>query len=50
MMVPDAYDLDIPDEVMEHPVITSLADAANDFVAWTNVWTRSLITGRKAYI
>ena len=33
----DAYNLDIPDEVMEHPVIRSLGEAANDLVTWSNV-------------
>ncbi|CAL1699466.1 unnamed protein product [Somion occarium] len=31
-----AYNLDIPDEVMEHPVIVSLGEAANDLVTWSN--------------
>ena len=33
----DAYNLDIPDEVMEHPIIMSLGEAANDLVTWSNV-------------
>jgi len=32
-----ANGLDLPDEVMEHPIIQSLDDAANDFVSWSNV-------------
>jgi hypothetical protein len=32
-----ANNLDIPDEVMEHPVIRSLGEAANDLVTWSNV-------------
>ncbi|KJA23141.1 hypothetical protein HYPSUDRAFT_138166 [Hypholoma sublateritium FD-334 SS-4] len=31
-----AYNLDIPDEVMEHPVIRNLGEAANDLVTWSN--------------
>ncbi|EPQ52188.1 terpenoid synthase [Gloeophyllum trabeum ATCC 11539] len=31
-----AYDLAIPDEVMEHPILCSLGDAANDLVTWSN--------------
>ena len=33
----DAYNLDIPGEVMEHPIIVSLGEAANDLVTWSNV-------------
>jgi len=33
----DAYNLDIPDEVMGHPVIRTLENAANDLVSWSNV-------------
>ena len=32
-----ANNLNIPDEVMEHPVIRSLGEAANDLVTWSNV-------------
>ncbi|KAJ6588973.1 isoprenoid synthase domain-containing protein [Mycena capillaripes] len=31
-----ANNLDIPDEVMEHPLIASLGEAANDLVTWSN--------------
>ncbi|KAG6841093.1 hypothetical protein C0991_001900 [Blastosporella zonata] len=31
-----ANNLDIPDEVMEHPIILSLGEAANDLVTWSN--------------
>lgn len=31
-----AGNLDIPDEVMEHPLICSLGEAANDLVTWSN--------------
>ncbi|GLB42110.1 putative terpene synthase family, metal binding domain [Lyophyllum shimeji] len=31
-----ANNLDIPDEVMEHPIIRSLGEAANDLVTWSN--------------
>jgi Terpene synthase family 2, C-terminal metal binding len=32
-----ANNLDIPDEVMDHPLIRGLGEAANDFVSWSNV-------------
>ena len=32
-----AYNLNIPDEVMDHPLICSLGEAANDLVTWSNV-------------
>lgn len=32
-----ANGLDLPNEVIEHPLLQSMEDAANDFVAWTNV-------------
>lgn len=32
-----AYNLDIPDEVMDHPMIRSMGEAANDWVAASNV-------------
>jgi len=32
-----ANNLDIPDEVMEHPLIRSLSDATNDHISWSNV-------------
>lgn len=31
------YNLHLPDEVMEDPIIQSLGEATNDFVSWTNV-------------
>ncbi|EKM57990.1 uncharacterized protein PHACADRAFT_251936 [Phanerochaete carnosa HHB-10118-sp] len=31
-----AYNLHIPDEVMEHPTILALGEAANDLVTWSN--------------
>ncbi|KAG5727529.1 Germacradienol/germacrene D synthase [Termitomyces sp. T112] len=31
-----ANNLNIPDEVMEHPIIVSLGEAANDLVTWSN--------------
>ncbi|KAF8889626.1 isoprenoid synthase domain-containing protein [Infundibulicybe gibba] len=31
-----ANNLDIPDEVMEHPIIRSLGEATNDLVTWSN--------------
>ncbi|KAF7348881.1 Terpene cyclase [Mycena venus] len=35
-IIPDANNLDIPEEVHEHPVIRGLSDSANDAVAWAN--------------
>ena len=35
-----ANGLDLPDEVMEHPIIQSLDEATNDLVTWSNVRTR----------
>jgi hypothetical protein len=32
-----ANNLDIPDDVMEHPIIRDLGEAANDLVTWSNV-------------
>jgi Terpene synthase family 2, C-terminal metal binding len=32
-----ANNLDIPDDVIEHPIIRNLEDAANDTIAWANV-------------
>ncbi len=32
-----AYNLDIPDEVMDHPILRNLGEAANDLVTWSNV-------------
>jgi hypothetical protein len=34
-----ANNLDIPDEVMEHPILQSLGEAANDLVTWSNAST-----------
>lgn len=38
-MVEYANGLDLPDEVMEHPIILSLDEAANDLISWSNVGT-----------
>lgn len=29
--------IDLPDDVVEHPIIKALADATNDLVSWANV-------------
>lgn len=29
--------IDLPDEVIEHPIIQSLEEATNDLVTWSNV-------------
>jgi len=36
-----ANGLDLPDEVMEHPIIQSLDEAVNDLVSWSNVSTQT---------
>lgn len=33
----DAYKLDVSDEVMAHPAIVAMEEAANDFKTWCNV-------------
>ncbi|KAG6335506.1 hypothetical protein ID866_3578 [Astraeus odoratus] len=35
-LVEYAYNLDIPDEVMNHPLICALGEATNDLVTWSN--------------
>lgn len=37
VLIEYAHHLDIPDDVMDHPVIRSLGDATNDLVTWSNV-------------
>ena len=37
-----ANGLDLPDEVMDHPIVQSLDEATNDLVTWSNV---SIYTG-----
>ena len=32
-----ANGLDLPDEVMDHPIIQNLDEATNDLVTWSNV-------------
>ncbi|KAG7094685.1 Sesquiterpene synthase Agr1, variant 2 [Marasmius oreades] len=36
VLIEYAYNLNIPDEVMDHPLIRSLGEAANDLVTWSN--------------
>ncbi|KAJ4473032.1 isoprenoid synthase domain-containing protein [Lentinula aciculospora] len=36
VLIEYSNNLDIPDEVMEHPLIRSLGEAANDLVTWSN--------------
>ncbi|KAJ6627882.1 isoprenoid synthase domain-containing protein [Mycena sp. CBHHK59/15] len=36
VLIEYANNLNIPDEVMEHPLIASLGEAANDLVTWSN--------------
>jgi hypothetical protein len=37
VLIEYANNLNIPDEVMEHPFIIGLGEAANDLVTWSNV-------------
>jgi hypothetical protein len=39
--------LDLPDEVMEHPLMRSLNDAANDLVTWSNVSCFDIPSGHR---
>lgn len=32
-----AANIDLPDEVIEHPIIKAMADSTNDLVSWANV-------------
>jgi len=49
-LVEYANGLDIPDEVMEHPVVEALGEAANDLVTWSNVSPpRQMITFTRAH-
>jgi len=36
-----SLDLELPDDVIEHPIIMALNQGANDFVTWSNVSTIS---------
>jgi len=36
-----AAQIDLPDEVVSHPVIMAMEDAVNDYVAWVNVMLHS---------
>nr|GAT47692.1 predicted protein [Mycena chlorophos] len=42
-----AYNLDIPEDVLAHPVIYGLGEAVNDLVAWSNV-CRAIFHSTKA--
>ncbi len=35
--------IDLPDDVIEHPVLKALSDATNDLVSWANVSTSCLL-------
>ena len=39
-----ANGLDLPDEVMEDPIIQSLSEATNDLVSWSNVRVGRVLT------
>lgn len=45
-----AYHLDIPDDVMNHPIIRSLGEAANDLVTWSNVQYSTSYLDRTALV
>lgn len=32
-----AAEIDLPDEVIEHPIIQALEEATNDLITWSNV-------------
>lgn len=36
VLVEYAARIDLPDEVVSHPVIMAMEDAANDYIAWSN--------------
>ena len=36
-LVEYAYGLNIPEDVMEHPLLEDMGEAANDIVTWSNV-------------
>jgi hypothetical protein len=38
-----ASQIDLPDEVVSHPVIKALEEATNDFVSWSNVIPHSIV-------
>lgn len=42
VLIEYAYNLCIPDDVMDHPVLRALGEAANDLVTWSNVSARLL--------
>jgi len=50
VLIEYAARIDLPDEVMWHPVIMAMEEATNDFVTWSNVKhilfssTRALLT------
>jgi hypothetical protein len=39
-----SLDMELPDAVVEHPVIVALNDGANDLVTWSNVSARLVAT------
>lgn len=41
-----AADIDLPDEVVEHPTIAALEEATNDLITWSNVGTNSCSGGK----
>jgi len=36
-MIEYSLDLDIPDYVFEHPIVTAMSKATNDMATWPNV-------------
>ena len=45
----DSGNLDIPDEVMEHPLICNLGEAANDLVTWSNVSVNPFFSNQTSF-
>lgn len=43
VLIEYAGGLDLPDEVMEHPIIQNLEEAANEFISWSNVRTFAIL-------
>ena len=37
VLIEYANNLDIPDDVLEDPILSDIIDAANDFISWANV-------------
>lgn len=42
-LVEYAMDIELPDEVLDHPVIAALKQGSNDLVTWSNVSNHSVL-------